>query len=128
MENFFLRNPWVRTLVPLILMGAASVSGNTLVVEISNGNKVLWSEIPQKGSFYILLISTLLLALYQFLIFKHDANLSKGFTAKQYEAAIRNKVAEDVAERSKKLIRDGEIEQLEKETEIFKKLYGEVKS
>ena len=51
----------------------------------------------------------------------------KGFTAKQYEAAIRNKVAEDVAERSKKLIRDGEIEQLEKETEIFKKLYGEVR-
>lgn len=128
MEKLFLRNPWIRTLVPLLLMGVASVSGNTLVVEISSGNQVFWSEIPQKGSFYILLISTLVLGIYQLLIFKHDTNLSKGFTAKQYEAAIRNKVAEDVAERSKKLIRDGEIEQLEKETEIFKKLYGEVKS
>ena len=88
---------------------------------------MFWSEIPQKGSFYILLISTLLLCLYQILIFRHDKNIMKGFTAKQYEAAIRNKVAEDVAERSKKLIRDGEIEQLEKETEIFKKLYGEVR-
>lgn len=128
MENWFLKNPWVRTLIPLLLMGIASVSGNTLVVEISNGNKVLWSEIPYKGSFYILLISSLVLGIYQFLIFKHDSNLAKGFTAKQYEAAIRNKVAEDVAERSKRLIRDGEIEQLEKETEIFKKLYGEGKS
>jgi len=36
-------------------------------------------------------------------------------------------VAEDVAARSKQLIRDGEIDQLERETEIFKKLYGEAK-
>jgi hypothetical protein len=55
-------------------------------------------------------------------------NIIKGFTAKQYEALIRNKVAEGVAERSNKLIRNGEIEQLEKETEIFNRLYGVVKS
>ena len=109
-------------------MGVISILGNSLVVEISSGNKVLWSEIPRTGSFYILLILTLLLGVYQFLLFKHDTNIIKGFTPKQYEAAIRNKVAEDVAKRSKKLIRDGEIEQLEKETEIFKKLYGEFKS
>ena len=128
MKKMFLRNPWIRSIIPLLLMGVASVSGNTLVVEISNGNKVFWSEMPLKGSFYILLISTLLLGFYQFLIFRYDTSITKGYTAKQYEAAIRNKIAEDVADRSKKLIRDGEIEQLEKETEVFKKLYGEVKS
>ena len=116
MKKMFLRNPWIRSIIPLLLMGVASVSGNTLVVEISNGNKVFWSEMPLKGSFYILLISTLLLGFYQFLIFRYDTSITKGYTAKQYEAAIRNKIAEDVADRSKKLIRDGEIEQLEKET------------
>lgn len=125
MEKVFLRNLWFRTLIPLVLVGVVNVSCNTLVIEISSGNKVFWSEIPQKLSFYILLISTIMLFLYQIQIFKHDKDMMKGFSVKQYEAAIRNKVAEDVAERSKKLIRDGDIEQLEKETEIFNRLYGE---
>ena len=87
----------------------------------------MWAEIPQKVSFYILLITTSLLCIHQIKISKYDQNLMKGFTAKQYEAAVRNKVAEDVANLSKRLIRDGQIERLEKETEIFKKLYGENK-
>jgi hypothetical protein len=127
MGKIFFSHPWLRTLFPLILMGVVAVSGNSLVVEISNGNKILWAEIPHKISFYILVISTFLLGLYQFQLYKFDKNILQGFTAKQYEAAIRNKVAEDVARRSKKLIRDGKIDQLEKETETFKKLYGEVK-
>ena len=126
MVDILIKNPWLRTFIPLLLMGVASVSASSLVVEISNGNEILWSLAPQKISFYILLIFTSILCLYQVQVFKYDKTLMKGFTAKQYEAAIRNKVAEDVANRSKKLIRDGEIEQLERETEVFKKLYGEV--
>ena len=107
-------------------MGVASVSANCLVVEISVSNGIVWSLIPAKVSFYILLFSTIFLALYQIKISKYDRDMIKGFTPKQYEAAIRNKVAEGIAKRSLKLIQDGKIDQLEKETETFKKLYGEV--
>lgn len=127
MRAIFLKNPWIRTFLPLLLMGVASVSANCLVVEITSGNVIAWSLIPQKLSFYILLVTTVLLAFYQISISKHDRELAKGFTPKQYEAAIRNKVAEDIAKRSRKLIQDGKIEQLEKETETFKRLYGENK-
>lgn len=106
-------------------MAIAAVSGSVLATEISVGEEITWSSIPQKFSFYILFTSTVLLCVHQVAIASNDRKLIKGITAKQYEAAIRNKVAEDVANRSKKLIRDGEIEKLEKETEIFKKLYGE---
>ncbi|WP_299977531.1 hypothetical protein [Desulfobacula sp.] len=126
METFFLRNPWFRAFFPLLLLGVASVSASSLVVEISVSNGIVWSLIPQKVSFYILLISTIFLALYQIKISMHDRDMIKGFTPKQYEAAIRNKVAEGVAKRSLKLIQNGEIDQLEQETETFKKLYGEV--
>jgi len=127
MEEIFLRNLWVRAFLPLFLMGAVSVSASSLVVEISTGNGIAWGLVPQKLSFYILLIATALLAFYQISISKYDRDLAKGFTPKQYEATIRNKVAEDIAKRSRKLIQDGKIEQLEKETETFKKLYGENK-
>lgn len=125
METYFLRNPWIRAFFPLLLMGVASVSASSLVVEISVANGILWSLIPQKVSFYILLISTIFLAFYQIKVSNYDRDMIKGFTPKQYEAAIRNKVAEGVAKRSLKLIQDGKIDQLEKETETFKKLYGE---
>lgn len=125
MESFFLRNPWVRTFFSLLLMGVASVAASSLVVEISINNEIVWSLIPQKVSFYILLISTIALAIYQILISKHDREIFRGFTPKQYEATIRNKIAEGVAKRSLRLIEDGNIEQLEKETETFKKLFGE---
>lgn len=124
METFLLRNPWFRAFFPLLLMAVASVSANSLVVEISVSNGIVWSLIPQKLSFYILLVLTIFLAVYQIKISKHDRNMIKGFTPKQYEAAIRNKVAEGIAKRSLKLIQDGKIDQLEKETETFKKLYG----
>ena len=127
MINLFLINPWFRAFIPILLMGIAAVSGNVLAAEISVGSEITWSSIPQRLSFYILLASTVLLCVHQVAVAANDKRLMKGITAKQYEAAIRNKVAEDVANRSKKLIRDGEIEKLEQETEIFQKLYGEAK-
>lgn len=125
MEGFFFRNPWFRSFFPLLLMGVASIAANALVVEITVSAEINWSLIPKRVSFYIMLIATCILAVYQILISKYDKELVKGFTPKQYEANIRNKVAEGVAKRSLKLIQDGDIEQLEKETETFKKLYGE---
>jgi hypothetical protein len=125
MEELFLKNPWARALIPLTLMGIVGVTASSLVVEIAYGNEIQWRLIPQKVSFYILFMSSFFSAFYQIKIQRYDNELAKGFTPKQYEAAIRNKVAEEVARRSKKLIRDGHIDQLEKETETFKKLFGE---
>jgi hypothetical protein len=127
MEEFFLRNPWTRSLLPLLLMGVASFAVSALVVEISSGNEIMWVNVPEKVSFYIFLLSTVCLCGYQVQISKHDREFIKGITPKQYEAKIRNQVAEGVAKRSKKLISEGNIDQLEKETETFKKLYGEAK-
>jgi len=125
MEEFFLKNPWVRSFVPLALMGASSVFASSLVVELADGNSIQWLEIPTKVSFYILLISTVLLCSYQVAMTRHDQNLVKGLTSKQYDAAHRSKILDEHAKRSKKLIKEGNIAQLEKETEVFKKLFGE---
>lgn len=126
MEDIFLKNPWIRALIPLVLMGVVGVTASSLVVEIATGNDIKWSQAPEKVSFYVLFMSTIASAFYQIKIQRYDRELAKGFTPKQYEAAIRNRVAEVVAKRSMKLIRDGHIDQLEKETETFKKLYGEI--
>lgn len=88
------------------------------------GSEIAWASIPKRASFYVFLLATAVLCIYQVAISKHDRSNINGFTAKQYEAAIRNKVAEDVAKRSRKLIREGKIDVLEHETEIFRKLYG----
>jgi len=125
MEEFFLKNPWVRSFVPLLLMSASSVFASSLVVELADGNSIQWSEIPKKVSFYILLISTVLLCVYQVAMARHDQNLVKGLTNKQYDAAHRSKILDEHAKRSKKLIKEGKITQLEEETEVFKKLFGE---
>jgi len=124
-QAILLRNPWVRAFLPLILVGIVGVTSNTLVVEIAHGNAIQWHQIYQKTSFYLLVVSTFLSAWYQIAIQRHDRELAKGFTPKQYEANIRNRVAEDIAKRSQRLIREGNIEQLERETETFKRLYGE---
>ena len=125
METILFRNAWVRAIVPLLLMSIAGLTSNSLVTEIAHGNEIAWREIPLKASSYILLVSLALSVVYQIAVQRHDNELAKGFTPKQYEAQIRNRVAEDVAKRSQRLIREGNIEQLEKETETFKRLYGE---
>lgn len=125
MEHIFFKNPWSKAIIPLLLMGVVSLSGNSLIVEISSKNTINWLQTYEKASFYILIVSTILLAIYQMKIAKYDKELLKGFTPKQYEARMRNRMAEDVEKRSRKLIQEGKIQQLEEETEIFKKLYGE---
>lgn len=124
MFDSFIRNPWLRALAPLVLMGAASLAVNILSAEIMADPEIAWSSIPKRTSFHIFLLATIVLCIHQVAISKYDRNNLKSFTPKQYEAAIRNKVAEDVAKRSRKLIRDGQIDRLEQETEIFRKLYG----
>jgi len=122
-----LKSPWARAFIPVILMGVVGISSNSLVAEITSGSIVRWRLTFQNGSFYILVIATALAALYQIAVGRYDNEIARGFTPRQYEAAIRNRVAEEAAERSKKLIRDGNIEQLERETETFKRIYGEAK-
>ena len=124
MGDNILKNPWFRALIPLVLTGIVGVTASSLVVEIAIGNEIKWGLAPKKVSFYLLLLAIIASAIYQIIIQRYERELAKGFTPKQYEAAIRNRVAEEVAQRSKKLIRDGQIEQLEKETKTFKKLYG----
>lgn len=125
MKDLILRNPWIRTLLPLLLLTIASFTANTLVVEISRGSNIDWLAIPKKISFYILLVATIATFFYQVLIFKNDTLMLKGLTPKQYEAALRNQVLEDTAKRVKKLIQGGDLEELEKATETFKRLFGE---
>ena len=122
-----MKSPWARAFIPVILMGVVGISSNSLVAEITSGSIVRWRLTFQNGSFYILVIATALAALYQIAVGRYDNEIARGFTPRQYEAAIRNRVAEEAAERSKKLIRDGNIEQLERETETFKRIYGEAK-
>lgn len=124
MEEFFLKNAWVRGILPIFFMSIAGVTASSLVVEIASGNQIEWDVIPKKLSFYLLLLTTIVSAFYQIKIQKYDRQVSVGLTAIQYEAAIRTRVAEGVADRSMKLIQDGKIEQLEHETETFKRLYG----
>lgn len=124
MREFFLRNAWVRATLPIVFMSIAGVTASSLVAEMTSGNKVNWDSIFLKLSFYLLIATTLLSAFYQIKIQKFDRQINGGLTAIQYEAAIRTRVAEVVADRSIKLIQDGNIKQLEEETEAFKRLYG----
>lgn len=124
-EAFFLRNAWVRALLPLTLAGVVGVLANILVVEITRNNSVDWNLLPKSRSFWYLIIASCLSAAHQICIQRYDRELAKGFTPKQYEASIRNQMAQHVADRCQKLIKAGNIEQLEKESETFRRLYGE---
>lgn len=125
MPDFIYRNPWCRALIPLIMVTIVGVASSALVVEVSTAQVVDWTEMPKRISFYIIIFCCCLACLFQVKLYKRDNDLLKGFTPKQYEACIRNQIAEDVSKRSKKLIREGKIEQLEKETDAFKRLYGD---
>lgn len=106
-------------------MAVSSVVASSLVVEISDGNTINWSDLLTIKSFYMLVVATVILCLYQVVLFKHDSKLIKGITPKQFEASLRNEVAEATAKRAKKHIKDGRIDLLEEETLKFQKLFGE---
>ncbi|EKP0300687.1 hypothetical protein ACK33V_13555 [Aeromonas veronii] len=127
MPDIFYRNPWLRALIPLLCATIVGVASSALVVEVASGQDVDWAAMPKKASFYVVFICILIACFYQVKLTKRDNELLKGFTAKQYEACIRNRVAEDVAKRSRKLINEGKIDQLVAETDAFKKLFGEEK-
>ncbi|MCS6122929.1 hypothetical protein [Shewanella baltica] len=125
MPDIIYRNPWVRALIPLLCATVVGVASSALIVEVATGQDIDWSAMPKKVSFYVVLACVVVACAYQVKLAKRDNELLKGFTPKQYEACIRNRVAEDVAKRSKKLINEGKIDQLVAETDAFKKLFGE---
>ncbi|MEZ8069422.1 hypothetical protein [Vibrio sp. FF145] len=125
MPDVFYRNPWLRALIPLLCATVVGVASSALIVEVASGQDVDWMSMPKKSSFYVVLVCILIACVYQVKLTKRDNELLKGFTPKQYEACIRNQIAEDVSKRSRKLINEGKIDQLVSETEAFKKLFGE---
>ncbi|MFH0261370.1 hypothetical protein ACGRH2_13265 [Vibrio barjaei] len=125
MPDIFYRNPWLRALIPLLCATIVGVASSALIVEVANGQDIDWAAMPKKASFFVVLVCIFIACTYQVKLTKRDNELLKGFTPKQYEACIRNQVAEDVAKRSRKLINEGKIEQLVAETDAFKKLFGE---
>ncbi|TOD34860.1 hypothetical protein [Vibrio parahaemolyticus] len=127
MPDIIYRNPWLRALIPLLCASIVGVASSALIVEVASGQDIDWSAMPKKASFYIVLVCIFFACAYQVKLTKRDNELLKGFTPKQYEACIRNQVAEDVAKRSRKLINEGKIDQLVAETDAFKKLFGEEK-
>lgn len=123
----FLKNPWTRALIPSALAGAVGLFANAVVTEITRNGVVVWEDAIFNRNLHWLLLASILAFTYQVVLFRHDRALIAGFTPRQYEANIRNRVAESVARRCQKLVRAGHIELLEKETETFKKLFGENK-
>ncbi|CAI0933405.1 Uncharacterised protein [Serratia quinivorans] len=122
-----LKNPWTRGLIPSALAGAVGLLANAVVTEITKNGVVVWQDAIVNRNLHWLLLASTLAFIYQIVLFRHDRALITGFTPRQYEANIRNRVAESVARRCQKLVRSGHIELLEKETETFKKLFGENK-
>lgn len=122
-----LKNPWARALIPSALAGVVGLLANAAIAEITKDGVVAWEALIFNRNFHWLILTSVLGIIYQIVLFRHDRALISGFTPRQYEANIRNRVAESVAKRCQKLVRSGHIELLEKETETFKRLFGENK-
>jgi len=122
-----LKNPWTRALIPSALAGVVGLLANAVIAEITKNGVVVWQAAIFNRNFHLLLLASVIGLIYQIVLFRHDKALISGFTPRQYEANIRNRVAESVAKRCQKLVRSGHIELLEKETETFKRLFGENK-
>lgn len=122
-----LKNPWTRALIPSALAGVVGLLANAVIAEITKDEIVVWESLIFNRNFHWLLLASAIGVIYQIVLFRHDRALISGFTPRQYEANIRNRVAESVAKRCQKLVRSGHIELLEKETETFKRLFGENK-
>lgn len=125
MDNFLYRNPWVRALIPLVLIAITGVTSSSLVVEIASGTTINWLEMPKKLSFHILIISILSTCIYQVLVIKNDNKILKELTPQQFEAILRNEVIHDAANEVRRLIKKGNVQELKKTTESFKELFGE---
>ena len=122
-----LKNPWTRALIPSALAGIVGLLANAVIAEITKNGVVIWESAIFNRNFHWLLLASMLGLIYQIVLFRHDKALISGFTPRQYEANIRNRLAESVAKRCQKLVRAGNIELLEKETATFMKLFGEKK-
>ncbi|WP_312769092.1 hypothetical protein [Pseudoxanthomonas mexicana] len=122
-----LENPWIRATVPVAIAGAVGLLANAVVAEITKDGKVVWPLLLPNLNFWIMVALSIVALTYQIFVFRHDRALISGFTPKQYEANIRNRVAGTVAKRCQSLIRQGKIDQLEIETTTFTRLYGDKK-
>lgn len=127
LEVLLLKNPWTRAIIPSALAGMVGLLANAVIAEITKEGVVVWESLIFNRNFHWLLLTSVIGLMYQIVLFRHDRALISGFTPRQYEANIRNRVAESVAKRCQKLVRSGHIELLEKETETFKRLFGENK-
>jgi len=72
----------------------------------------------------LLLLVTIFTGIYQVVLFKNDNFLLQIMTGEEYEAFIRKSLAKHIKAYLEDLVKKRDWDQLERETERFKRLFG----
>ncbi|MDR5875119.1 hypothetical protein [Vreelandella gomseomensis] len=122
--SYVYRNPWVRAILPIVLMAMIGVFTNLVSHEITESKKPILYVLLNDINFLYLLIFSLVLAWYQIGAINYDNTFRNSLSQEDFDAYMRREALEGTAKRVKKLIKEGDIDNLRKETQAFKDMFG----
>jgi len=122
--NKILLSYWAKASIPSLSAAFMGFFTSTLIADITPSETTEWNKIPNSGSLYLTLFFVTVSVLYTWYVLKNEINIEK-MTSKQFEASLRNGVADAAKNHLVDLIKAGNFSELEQNTEIIQRLFGD---
>ena len=118
----FTQKPWSKVLIYTLCPIIIGVISNVYVMDISSNEGMKFTNSFNKISFYLLLLFILIIGIYNFIVFRHEKDLLKFKNRDYCIIYMRSQLLPELAESYKKRIKEGQIDDMEKTMEDFKRM------
>ena len=124
MIDWLLDSPWPRTFIPLAGGVLGGFLTNTLAVEITVTNSIVWRRIPHTVSFWGIAVIAIAVGIYQVCVFRRDQRAAQKNERDEIFSEVGRRSVDALSEHYTQMIQNGEIDQLQKEDKKLKSIFG----
>ena len=124
MDKFykFTQKPWPKAIISILTPIIIGIISSIFITEITTHDGIKIATSISKISFYILLVLIIITFVYNLLIFKYEKTKPNFETKLNCITYIRSQMLPEIVGESVKKIKNGEINDLEKNMEKFKRM------
>jgi hypothetical protein len=129
MKKWLTESPWPRTFVPLLSGAIVGLLGNACVAEISDLHGLKWASLPRTFPFWGITAVTVIAGIYQVFVFRTDEVLARRrreLEESEIFQEVGKRSVEAIAARYNKMIREGDLDQLEEENRRLRAIFGKL--
>ncbi len=110
--NFIITSPLIKTIIFVFSTIVSGILAAAFIFEISPSGKINWTLYYRVSSFYLIIFWVILIAVYNYIIYKREIDILRFKDEEYCIAYIRSQCLPEIASKYRELVKSGNMREL----------------